>query len=77
MKKFLEQLFCKHEYLIAGTLKYKGQLRFLECSHCGKRKVEGHSYFSYPKQMRNLINIWKKQKVKINFNEEGADEGNR
>lgn len=73
MKSFLKRLFCKHKYSVAGTIEYKGTTYFLECMLCGKRKVLKDGELSYSKQLRTLMNMWKKGEVEINFGRENQD----
>ena len=77
MKKFLEQLLCKHKYSVAGTIEYKGSTYFLECMLCGKRKVVKDGSLTYSKQLKTLINMWKKREIEIDFEGTSKDEGNR
>ena len=73
MKKFLEQLLCKHKYTLAGTVEYKGKTYFMECMLCGKRKVVKDGELSYSKQLRTLMNMWKKGEIEIDFDKEEKD----
>lgn len=68
MKKFLEQLLCKHEYSVAGTILFKGHTTyFLECMKCGKRKVLKSGSLSYSRQLKDVFRMWKKKEIEINF----------
>ena len=70
MKTFLKQLFCKHEYTVIGIIEAQGYFTyFIECKFCGKRKVIKSSMLVYSKQLRTLINMWKKHEIEINFEE--------
>ena len=68
MKKFLEQLLCKHKYTVAGTILFKGYTTyFLECMTCGKRKIMKSSDLVYSKQLKDIFKMWKNKEIEIDF----------
>ena len=75
-----ENLFnkCPHEYKQVGfipctTLGEDGicdvPCYFLECKHCGKRKVLRESDYAYTDAFLDMIDLWTKGQYKINFKE--------
>ena len=82
-----ENLFnrCPHEYKQVGFIPYTtlGEdglcdvpCYFLECKHCGKRKVLRESDYAYADAFLGMIDLWTKGQFKINFKEYQRDELN-
>ena len=82
-----ENLFnkCPHEYKQVGFIPYTtlgedGSCNvpcyFLECKHCGKRKVLRESDYAYTDAFLDMIDLWTKGQFKINFKEYQKDELN-
>ena len=80
-----ENLFnkCPHEYKQVGFIPYTtlGEdglcdvpCYFLECKHCGKRKVLRESDYAYTDAFLDMIDLWTKGQFKINFKEYQKDE---
>ena len=80
-----ENLFnkCPHEYKQVGFIPYVtlGEdgpcdvpCYFLECKHCGKRKVLREPDYAYTDAFLDMIDLWTKGQFKINFKEYRKDE---
>lgn len=71
MQKWLKKLLCKHKYSVAGTILFKGrETYFLECLNCGKRRVLKSGGLIYSKQLKDIMRMWKRNEIEINFDEE-------
>ena len=76
----LKQLFCRHNFGMLGkwdcTCKngnetWKVPIYFLECPKCGKRKVVRDSDVFYNSHTLEMVKLWLKGQVTIEFNDEG------
>ena len=75
---------CPHEYKQVGFIpattvgedgiSYEAPCYFLECKHCGKRKVLRESDYAYTDAFLDMIDLWVKHQFKINFKEYQKDE---
>ena len=75
-----ENLFkrCSHEYKQVGFIPYvtlgeEGPCDvpcyFLECKHCGKRRVLREANYAYSDSFLDMLDLWTKGQFKINFKE--------
>ena len=71
---------CPHEYKQVGFIPYTtlGEdglcdvpCYFLECKHCGKRKVLRESDYAYTDATLDMIDLWIKHQFKIDFKNAG------
>ena len=73
-----ENLFnrCPHEYKQVGNIParathdgttYDVPCFFLECKHCGKRKVLREPDFNYLDSFLAMLDLWERGQYKINF----------
>lgn len=70
LKKFLNKLFCKHNYIIFDkincTFTYEKDvvqscpIILMECEYCGKRKVIKDCDWMYNQHLLEQVNLWKK-----------------
>lgn len=67
---------CSHEYKQVGFIPYvtlgeEGPCDvpcyFLECKNCGKRKVLRESDYAYTNAFLDMIDLWVKHQLKIDF----------
>lgn len=74
---------CPHEYKQVGFIPcatsgedglYDVPCYFLECKHCGKRKVLREPNYAYTDSFLDMIDLWTKGQFKINFKEYRKDE---
>lgn len=75
-----ENLFkrCSHEYKQVGFIpvvdfneegSFNVPCYFLECKHCGKRKVLREASYAYSDAFLDMLDLWIKGQFKINFKE--------
>ena len=73
-----ENLFnrCPHEYKQVGKISAKAihdgitydvPCFFLECKHCGKRRVLREPDFNYSDSFLDMLDLWEKGQYKIDF----------
>lgn len=82
MFNFLRNLFCTHDYGILGRwdCNYSSEnssgkvpvpIYFFECTKCHKRTVIKERDFYYNTHALELIRMWLKRHIQLNFDEDG------